>query len=568
MKKIKIPGLLFGFTACLLITCFSCKQKNAAPSADIISDISLKRGDIVLCGPPEKQFGKVSFTITATKKIQKEFDLAVALLHSFEYDEAEKSFAKIIDEDHTCAMAYWGVAMSNYHPLWTPPTEEELTKGAKAIAVAQSIQAKSKREEAYINAIAAFFTDWKKMDHHTRSVNFEKAMEKIYTGYPDDKEAAVFYSLALDAAADPGDKTYKNQRKAGAILNQIYPGEPNHPGIVHYIIHSYDYPELANLALPAARQYASIAPSSAHAQHMPSHIFTRLGLWDECIQSNLVSTASAKCYAESAGIKGHWDEELHGLDYLVYSYLQTGENKLAREQCDYLDSIKNVYPVNFKDAYAFTAIPSRYVLENKLWKEAAILPLHPVAFPWEKFPWQEAIIHFTRLMGNVHTGNMDSANAELGKLNKLHNILVEQKDSYKANQVQIQINTAKAWILFANGNKKEAEQLMLTAADMEDNTEKHPVTPGEVIPARELLADMLLQMNQPQKALLAYEADLKTHPNRFNGLYGAGLSAQLSNNSEKAATYYQRLLETCHSPGANRQELSEAKTFLRKQRSL
>lgn len=335
MKKIlsHFHLVVFSFLLSLLV---SCKGKNTTPATEAINEIKLKRGEVVLCGPTDKQFGTVEFVTSCSPKTKKDFDLAIALLHSFEYDEAEKVFAKIIDDDPGCAMAYWGVAMSNYHQVWpSPPTEAELEKGTKAISIAQSLKQKSKIETDYINAIALFYKDSKTIDHRTRSQSFVKAMEKLYKEYPTDREAAVFYALSLVGSADLSDKSYNNQRKAGAILSALYPNEPNHPGIVHYIIHTYDNPELATLALPAAKKYASIAPSSAHAQHMPSHIFTRLGLWNESIQSNLASTASAKCYAESAGIKGHWDEELHGLDYLVYAYLQKGENDLAKKQLDY-----------------------------------------------------------------------------------------------------------------------------------------------------------------------------------------------------------------------------------------
>ena len=563
MKKVlqEVPLVFF------LLSLSSCHVKNNTPAHETINALNLKQGEVVLCGPPDKQFGSVEFETSCSGKVKKDFNLAIAMLHSFEYDEAEKVFAKIIYEEPECAMAYWGVAMCNYHQVWpSPPSQAELEKGNKAISIGQSLTQKSKRETDYINAIALFYKDWNKVDHHTRSLNFEKAMEKIYKEYPDDKEAAIFYALSLDGAADPADKSYSNQRKAGAILTTLYPNEPNHPGIVHYIIHTYDYPELAALALPAARKYASIAPSSAHALHMPSHIFTRLGLWDECINSNLASTSSARCYAESAGIKGHWDEELHGMDYLVYAYLQKGENNLAKEQCDYLKTINEVYPVDFKEAYAFAAIPARYVLENKIWKEAASLKTHPVNFPWENFPWQKAIIHFTRLLGSVHIGHLDSAIAELKNLNTIYDTLTEQKDLYKANQVQIQIKTSEAWILFKEGKTSEALKLMNLAADMEDKTEKSPVTPGEVIPARELLGDMLLQMNKAEKALEAYEADLKKHPNRFNGLYCAGLAAQRSNNFEEANIYYQQLTSIANSTNSNRPELETARLFLKKQK--
>ncbi|MDP4149637.1 MAG: tetratricopeptide repeat protein [Bacteroidota bacterium] len=539
----------------------SCREKNAGPSEESINELNLKRGEMISCGPPDKEFGSVVFE-TSCAAAAPDFNLAMELLHSFEYDEAEKVFARIIDKRHDCAMAYWGIAMSNFHPLWSPPSEPELVKGAKAINIAQSIPQKTKREAAYIDAIASFYKDWEKADHHTRCLRFEKGMEKLQSAYPEDKEAAIFYALALDAAADPADKSLSRQKKAGSILTALYAREPNHPGIIHYIIHTFDFPALAALALPAARKYASVAPSSAHALHMPSHIFTRLGLWDECIRSNLASISSARCYAESAGIKGHWDEELHGMDYLVYAYLQKGANGLAKEQCDSLRSFDEVYPSNFKVAYSFASIPSRYVLENRLWDQAARLTFHPARFPWKDHPWESAIIHFTRLLGDVHIGRPDSANSELTELNKIHDQLMAQKDGYKANQVQIQINASEAWIRFKAGDKTAASKLMNLAADMEDATQKHPVTPCEVLPARELLGDLLLEMNSPREALQAYQEDLKNHPNRFNGLYGAGLAAERSGSPELARSYYQQLVDMAGSSKPGRPEIDQARRFL------
>jgi tetratricopeptide (TPR) repeat protein len=501
--------------------------------------------------------------MTSGEKAKKDFNLAVELLHSCEYDEAEKVFAKVIDESPGSAMAYWGVAMSNFHPLWTPPTEEELQKGAKAINIAKAIKTKSDKEAGYINAIGLFYKDWDKTDHPTRCVYFEKAMEQLHAEYANDHEVAIFYALALDAAANPTDKTYTNQKKAGTILNDLYKVQPNHPGIIHYIIHTYDYPELAKLALPAARKYAQVAPSSAHALHMPSHIFTRLGLWDEAIHSNLQSVDAAQCYGEQANVSGHWDEELHGLDYLVYAYLQKGDNKLAEQQVKYLNTIKAVYPVNFKVSYAFAAIPARYVLENKKWKEAAILPLPSANFSWNKFPWQEAIIHFTRLLGAAHTGKIDAAKSELAKLNQLHDTLEKQKDSYKAKEVEIQIKTGEAWIQFEQGDKANALNIMKLAADMEDSKDKHPVTPGEVLPARELLGDMLLQTKQYKEALAAYEAVLTKSPNRYNSLYYAGIAAEQSGDKEKAISYFKQLLSIADTINSDGPEIVAAQSFLK-----
>ncbi|HEY0733252.1 MAG TPA: hypothetical protein VGD33_12575, partial [Chitinophagaceae bacterium] len=423
----------------LYILLLSCNDNKPEPI--VLNWTDLKRGEIVSCGPQDGElFGTVSFSATVPDALRTDFNVAVALLHSFEYDEAEKMFAKVIDQAPQCAMAYWGVAMSNFHSLWAPPNAAELKKGMKAIELARSVKKKTKRETDYIEAIAKYYEQSDKLDHRSRVLAFEKAMEQLYRDYADDKEAAIFYALALNAAATPGDKTYAKQRKAISILQPIFEQQPLHPGLAHYIIHNSDYPELAELGLPAARKYASIAPASAHAQHMPSHIFTRLGLWDECISSNLVSAESAKCYAEKAKIKGHWDEELHAMDYLVYAYLQKGAYDKAKYQVDYLKTINEVSPLNFKTAYAFAAIPARYMLEKKAWEEAANYQLHPVNYPWEQFPWQKSIYHFTRLLGAVHTNNLQTAQKELETMEALHAQLLPVKDKAKeAAQVMVQL---------------------------------------------------------------------------------------------------------------------------------
>ncbi len=548
--------------ACLAIL-VSCNGKNSTPDTIALAKMDLKRGEVVVCGPPDKQFGTVDFASSCAGAAKKDFNLAMALLHSFEYDEAEKVFAKVIDAAPGCPMAYWGVAMSNFHPLWAAPTQDELEKGEKAIAIAQSLKPSGPSSD-YIDAVAAFYHDWNKIDHRSRTVRFEKAMEQVQAKYPDDKDAALFYALALTAAADPTDKTFTKQKKAGSILNALYPGQPDHPGVVHYIIHAYDSPELAPMALEAAKKYASVAPSSAHALHMPSHIFTRLGMWQESIQSNLASVASAQCYAEQTGIKGHWDEEIHGLDYLMYAYLQKGETSHAREQWDHLKAIEKVSPVSFKVAYAFASIPCRYVIENHLWNEAAALSLQNKVVNWEKSPWPKAMLHFTRALGMVHTGKTDAARNELKQMQSCYDTLVKQKDAYRAAQVQIQLKTAEAWILMKEGKKENALQLMKEAADMEDRTAKLPVTPGEITPAREFLGDMLLQFQQPADALVAYEIAMKNQPKRFNCLYHAAVAAEQSGNSSKAKAYYQQLLAVASSPAADRPELQMAKDWLAK----
>ena len=519
----------------VLIVLVSCKNKEQSAVASINS-LDLKRGELVSCGPQDgEMFGTVSFTASIPSNLQKDFNTGIALLHSFEYDEAEKVFAKIIDKAPDCAMAYWGVAMSNFHPLWFPPTPAELKKGSEAVTIANSIHNKTNREAAYIEAIGKFYDHADQFGHSLRVSNFEKAMEKIYNDYPDDIEAGIFYALALDAAADLSDKTYANQRKAFEILKPLFEKQPLHPGIAHYIIHNCDNPALGELALPAARKYASIAPASAHAQHMPSHIFTRLGLWDECIQSNLISVSSAQCYAEKAKIKGHWDEELHGMDYLVYAYLQKGDDKSAKQQVDYLESFNEVYPVNFKTAYAFAAIPARYALEKKNWKQAAALKIHPQNFPWKNYPWQEAIFHFARLLGNVHLNQLDSAQKELSILKSLYDALNNQQNKeMEAAQVAVQIKASEAWINFKQGNNEKALQLMQAAADMEDKMEKHPVTPGPVLPSRELLGELLLEMNKPSLAFEVFQENLRLHPYRLNGLNGLSLAARRSGKKVEA----------------------------------
>ena len=529
------------FAWLLLTALISCQQKTHGPSKETLAALDLKRGSLIVCGPAELQFGKTSFETSCEAGSSGDFITGLKLLHSFEYDEAEKSFAKLVDNNPGCAMAYWGIAMSNFHPLWTPPTEAELVKGEKAIGIAQSLAA-SKREKAYINALASFFDDWKNKDHKTRTLLFEKGMEQLVKEYPEDKEAAVLYALSLDAAADPADLTYSKQKKAAAILEALYPGQPEHPGIIHYLIHTYDSPSMAEKGLAAARKYASVAPSSAHALHMPSHIFTRLGYWDESIVSNKNSVNSAKCYAEAAGIKGHWDEELHGLDYLVYAYLQKGQNDSAKQTWDYLSGFQSVTPTNFKVAYAFAAIPSRYLLENKMWKQASQLAIAPAWIRWQDYPWQEAIFHFTKAVGAANDNNISLAKQELAKLKEMMAKLEALKDGYKQNQVAIQVKAASAWISFAEGNKDLAIGQMKEAAAMEDKTEKHPVTPCEVLPARQQLADLYAFLKDHRSALAAYEMELQKHPNRFNALLGATLQAKAIGDKDKAASYHAQLL--------------------------
>jgi len=552
----------------LLVAIIGCEKSAPKPNPALAS-IDLLRGDILLCGNPE--FGNVSFALDCKYDIRETFDLAISLLHSFEYAEAEKAFVNVIDADPECAMAYWGVAMSIYHELWAPPGPKELKKGLVLLEIAESLQ-KSERAELYLDAIKIFYDDWNTKDHNTRELLYEKKMEQIYRSQKEDTEAAIFYALAITSAADPNDKTYSNQKKAGAILQKLFKEQPNHPGIAHYVIHTYDYPEIAETALSTARRYAEIAPASAHAQHMPSHIFTRLGLWQESIDTNINSASSAVCYAESAYPGTNWAQEIHAMDYLVYAYLQQGNSNEVDAQNAYLKSMKKISPSNhFAVAYTANAIPARIALENRQWEKAAKLESPTIELNWDKFPWEKSILHFARALGSARSGDIISAENELKIIQAFHEELLKLNSAeatYKAGQVQIEIKTTDAWINLAKGNNDKAVELMKLAAKLESETSKHPVTPGEVLPADELLGDMLFALDKPKEALEAYEINLKGHPNRFNGIYGAAIAAKQTGDNQKATGYFNQLIELTKNSNSNRLELVEAKAFVTEQQSL
>jgi predicted Zn-dependent protease len=516
---------------------------------------------------PGEKIGKVAFVVSCSAASQRQFDRAVAWLHSFEYEESGRAFNSLAISDAQCAMAHWGAAMSLYHQLWAPPSRKELEQGASEAQKAKQIGAKTQRERDYMDAIAQFFEGWEKVDHPTRAAKYEQAMARVYARYPSDREAGVFYALALNAsalAASPMDKTYPKQKKAAAILNRMLRLQPEHPGVAHYLIHSYDYPPLAHFALAAARKYASIAPSSAHALHMPSHIFTRLGLWDEDVAANIKSENAAKDYGARNHLTGAWDEQLHAMDYLAYAFLQQGRDREARAVLDELKATRKTDPESFKCAYSFAAIPARWALERRSWNEAAELKLEPAEFPWPRFPWAEAITHFARAIGAVRIGDRDRARVEIEKLGELQRKLAGAKDNYDwATQVEIQRRAGEAWLAQAEGKSVDALRLMRSAADLEDSTDKHPVTPGAVLPARELLGDLLLELNRAGEALREYERSLADSPNRFNGLYGAGRAAQTAGDRIKARRYYQELVTICSHAEGGRQELQRAREFLR-----
>ncbi|MGZ8532961.1 MAG: hypothetical protein ACXW6J_20575 [Candidatus Binatia bacterium] len=511
-----------------------------------------------------EKLGRVQFPVSCTAAAQKQFDQALGALHSFWYEEALRMFTAVTETDPGCAMGYWGIAMSIYYPLWVPPSQPTLQKGMSAIEKAKSIGAKTDREGAYIAAIEAFYKDSDKLDHRTRTVAYEKALERIHLQYPNDSEAAIFYALALNATALPTDKTYANQLKAGEILEKVFSEQPDHPGVAHYIIHSYDNPALASRGIPAAQRYTKIAPSVPHVQHMPSHIFTRIGLWQESIQSNLGAVAASKAYAAKAHPEAAYYEHLHALDYLAYAYLQGAQDREAKNVLDELRAIKKVQPEAFQAAYAFAAIPARYTLERRRWSEAAALTVTPTTFPWSRFPWSEAVTHFARAMGSARSGNVANARKDIEKLESLQEALVKAKDSYWAKQVDIQRRVATAWYLRTERKNDEALQLMQSAADLEDSTDKHPVTPAPIQPARELLGEMLLELGDPAQALKQFEASHRIEPNRFRGLYGAAKAAQAAGDREKARHYYQRLVSLCERADTDRPEIKEAKAYLTK----
>ena len=545
-----------------IFLCFSSCENKKTTSIQSFTELDLKRGDLLLCGDPN--FGDVSFALSCRYDLRETFNLGLSLMHSFEYAEAEKAFVSVLDQDPECLMAYWGTAMSILnHPLSFKQNSKSLERGEKLLKVAQTLTPNNEREKDYIDAVTVYFNDWQNLDTKTRKLNYESKMEELYNKYPGDVETAVFYSLAVLATADLNDKSYTKQKKSGKILEKLFETNPNHPGIAHYIIHNYDSPELAHLALNTARKYAVIAPASAHAQHMPSHIFTRLGLWNESIKSNIDSANSAVCYAESVNPNANWVSEIHALDYLVYAYLQMGDNVRAQTEMNKMIEIKEVFPSDhFASAYALIAVPSRLAVENKDWKLATELELPKTNLDWNKAPWPKAMLHFSRALGFTNTGNTSKAQKELDILIDLRERLNEAKNSYESGQVTIQIESIKGWIEYSKGNTEKAIEYMKLASKLESETTKAAVTPGEIIPAEELLADLYMLTGKHKEALKSYELNLKGRPFRFNGLYGAAKAAQKLDNNELAAYYFEKLIKVSEDVNSSRPELSEAKYFL------
>jgi hypothetical protein len=508
---------------------------------------------------PTGGYGSIEFPVSCTPAAQKQFGHSVAILHSFGYELAEESFRGTLETDPKCAMAWWGVAMSRYHPIWYPPTPEDLKAGREAVTRARVMGAPTQREKDYVEAIGAFYDDSATVDHRTRAVRYEKAMESLAAKYPDDREASVFYALALLSTAPPTDKTYANQKKAAAILEKVFTENPKHPGAAHYIIHSFDSPALAPLALNAARSYAKIAPEAPHALHMPSHIFTRLGEWDDSIASNRASAAAALSMSQKLPPSVRHSQQLHAFDYLEYAYLQEARDKDARAVVDETRSIADAEPKDLTAGFAFSAIPARYALERGRFDEAAQLELHPSAYPWKNFPYAEAIVVFARAVGHARLGHVEDARRELSKMDEIsQNAVAVSKQGYDwATQVEILRKEASAWIEQAAGRPEAALELMRSAATLEDSVDKHPVTPGAIIPAREFLGDLLMEQRKPADALAEYETSLKSAPNRLHGTAGAWKAAALAGDKARAADYKAKLAKLTSHADTVRPELAD-----------
>jgi hypothetical protein len=512
-----------------------------------------------------EKLGKVHFPTSCTPAAQTEFDRAVALLHSFWFGEAIKAFQAVAQKDPACGMAHWGAAVTWLgNPLAGATTARGLQEGSAAVARAKAAGAKTQREQDYIAAIETFYKDHDKVDHRTRAVAYEKAMEALAQRYPQDSEAAIFYALALNITLNPADKTYANQLKAAAILEKAFAAQPDHPGVAHYLIHSYDFPPIAQKGLTAARRYVGIAPSAPHALHMPSHIFTRLGYWQESIDTNRRSAESAKDELRQANLDAGSYNALHAMDYIVYAALQLAKDKEARAVLDEVRSVEKIDSEQFVAVFAFAAVPARYALERRQWAEAAELKFHPKSLSWDKFPQAESILWFARGLGAARGGNVKSARQDLTRLEALRDSMTAAKNTYWANQAEIQRLAVAGWIARAEGKNDEAVAMLRQAAEKEDATEKHPVTPGSIQPAREMLAELLLDLGQPAQALAEFEASQRTDPNRLHGLAGAGRAAELAGDRAKAKTYYRQLLALAQTADTDRPEIQQAIAFMAK----
>jgi tetratricopeptide (TPR) repeat protein len=519
-------------------------------------------GDETRGGKPE-QLGQVSFTVSCNASAQGEFNRAMALFHSFWFKPAIASFQKVLQLDPGCGMADWGIAfMSMGNPFAWPANPKAMQAAAAAMADAERVGAKTEREGDYIAALGTFFKDWETIEFRPRAVALQKAMESLAARYPHDDEAQILCALVLDATVLPTDKTYANQLKAAAILEPLFKKYPQHPGVAHYLIHTYDYAGLAEKGLPSARAYGHIAPSVPHALHMPSHIFARLGMWHEMIESNLSSYQAAGNELSVKTMNVGTYDTLHAMDYLEFGELQLAQDRAARRVVDEVAAIQRVNVENFVSAYAFAAIPSRFALERGDWGSAALLKLSPADLAWSKFPQAEAVLVYARGLGAARIGDVTGAQADLERLRALKDAMIAAKIGYWPGQADFQINALDAWIALAEKRNDDALHLMRAAADAEEATDKHPVSPGNVVPSRQLLGEMLVAVGQPQQALAEFERSLKRDPNRFRAVYGAARAAEAAGNRLLAGDYYSKLQSLARDSDSERPELVQARVFL------
>jgi tetratricopeptide (TPR) repeat protein len=513
-----------------------------------------------------EKLGTVEFATSCAGIAKPGFERGLALLHSFGYEEARLAFEAAARVDPQCAMAHWGIAMSYYHPLWAPPTDGELAAGRAAAEKAAALGAPTTaREQAYVAAAVAFYRDQPGRDHRARAQAYRAAMEDVARRFPDDHEAAIFHALTLLGTAPPSDTTFAQQKEAAAILERLLPLLPDHPGIAHYVIHSFDYPQLAELALGAARAYAKIAPDSPHAQHMPSHIFTRLGLWRDSIASNLDSAASARKLAALRNPGKTAYDELHALDYLEYAYLQIGQEEKAAEVMRTTTQAAPPDQATFQAGFALAAVPARWALERRAWTEAASLPAPTLQLPWDRFPYALAPTWFARALGAARTGDRQRAAAAVAELEKIQKALAAAPPAGPydwAGHVESQRLAAAGWLAHAEGRSNEGLLLLMQAADLDERVGKHPVTPGAVLPPRELLADLLLELDKPSAALEHYETALRSAPRRFNALAGAARAAAAAGKPERARELWAQLAAQCEGATTRRAELREARAAL------
>jgi hypothetical protein len=506
-----------------------------------------------------EKLGAVDFATSCNEVAQKKFNRAVALLHSFQFSRAIEGFTAVLGEDATCGIAYWGIALSDWSNPFAAGMKDngQLQAGSDSAENGRILSANTERERAYIAAVGKLYGDYQSTPQRARVTAYRDAMREVSAKYPEDHEAQIFYALAVAAAEDPADTTYAGRLEAGAILEKLFKEEPTHPGLAHYIIHTYDVPALASRALVAARRYSEIAPDAPHALHMPSHTFTRMGYWQESIDANIAAAAAARREGQTA-------EELHASDYEIYAYLQTGQDEAARQILDSLPEIASRFdPKTMLNGaggpstgyFALAAIPARYALEREDWKQAAQLPLRETPFPYT-----DAMTGFARGLGAARLGQAAAASESVTALQHIQERLQKVNESYWARQVEIQELTVRAWATLAGGKKDEALLQMKSAAELEDKTEKSAVTPGPLAPARELLGEMLLEMNQPGQALKQFEATLKKEPGRLRSLYGAAHAAQISGKGDMSQEYFREMLKvSARADKPGRPEILEAR---------